>query len=483
MSDVGAGREIGGQGGEMSMQGTAGGPAKANENGIARILRALELDTRMIGMIVAMALIWVGFDIISGILRPGSGGLFGGSFLTSRNLWILLVQTTVIAVMTTGMVLVIVLRQIDLSVGSMLSVVAVATGVLQVFNLGPWLGLGHPIIWIAAVLFAIALGALIGFFNGVLIAYGQIPSFIVTLGGLIAFSGSAFLIASGVTVAPMDKTFKLIGGNGPLASIGPMWSWALAAVACVAVVALIISSRRKRIQFSFAPKPVWAEIVTALIACAAVLGTTAIVNSYLWPQRVAQKFAQDNGISIPPGVEFKDGLAICMSGDKVVNCVDGLSFQTGYPIPVLITIAVGIIMTFIARRTRFGRYVFATGGNPEAAELAGINTKWLTVKVYTLMGVLVGISSVIASARLDAATTALGTLNELYVIAAAVIGGTSLAGGVGTIYGAMIGALLMQSLQSGMALLNVDSAYTNIVVGIVLVFAVYVDQVYRRRVK
>ena len=172
-----------------------------------------------------------------------------------------------------------------------------------------------------------------------------------------------------------------------------------------------------------------------------------------------------------------------MEAEKVVSCLDGLSFSTGYPIPVLITLAVAVVMTFIARRTRFGRYIFATGGNPEAAELAGVNTKRLTVMVFTLMGALVGISAIIASARLDAATTALGTLNELYVIAAAVIGGTSLAGGIGTIYGAIVGALLMQSLQSGMALLNVDSAYTNIVVGIVLVLAVFVDQAYRRRVK
>ena len=214
-----------------------------------------------------------------------------------------------------------------------------------------------------------------------------------------------------------------------------------------------------------------------------MLGTTAIVNAYLWPPRVAERFALENNIPIPPGVEDKTGGAICMAADKVVTCVDGLSFQTGYPIPVLITLAVGVVMTFLARRTRFGRYIFATGGNPEAAELAGINTKRLTVMVFTLMGVLVGISAIIASARLDAATTALGTLNELYVIAAAVIGGTSLAGGIGTIYGAILGALLMQSLQSGMALLNVDSAYTNIVVGGVLVLAVFVDQVYRRRVK
>ncbi len=460
-----------------------GGPAAANENVLQRFLRATEVDTRMIGMLVAMLVIWVGFDIASGILRPGSGGLFGGSFLTPRNLWILLVQTTVIAVMTTGMVLVIVLRGIDLSVGSMLSLVAVATGVIQVFELGPMLGVGHPAIWIVAVIFAIALGSLIGFFNGVLIAYGQIPSFIVTLGGLIAFSGTAFLIASGVTVAPMDKTFKLFGGNGPAASIGPIWSWVLGGVVCVAIVISIVMGRRRRVTFKFKPKPVWAELLTGIVLSAAVLGITAVVNAYPYPPRVAERFAVDNGIPIPPGVEDRAGAAICMAAEKVVSCLNGLTFSTGYPIPVLITLAVAVVMTFIARRTRFGRYIFATGGNPEAAELAGVNTKWLTVKVYTLMGALVGISAIIASARLDAATTALGTLNELYVIAAAVIGGTSLAGGTGTIFGAILGALLMQSLQSGMALLNVDSAYTNIVVGIVLVLAVFVDQVYRRRVK
>lgn len=467
----------------MAEQSSTDGPATSNENLLSRLIRAAELDTRMLGMLAAMLVIWVGFDIISSILRPGGGGLFGGSFLTSRNLWILLVQTSVIAVMTTGMVLVIVLRQIDLSVGSMLSVVAVATGVLQVFDLGPLLGVGHPAIWIIAVVFAILLGAAIGAFNGILIAYGQIPSFIVTLGGLIAFSGAAFLIASGVTVAPMDKTFKLIGGNGPAASIGPLWSWALAAIACIGIGVAIVAGRRRRLKFSFKAKPVWAEILSVVVGCAAVLGTTAVVNSYLYPPRVAERFALDNNITIPPGVEDKAGLAICQAADKVVSCVDGLTFQTGYPIPVLIMLAVGLLMTFVARRTRFGRYIFATGGNPEAAELAGINTKRLTVKVFTLMGALVGISAIIASARLDAATTALGTLNELYVIAAAVIGGTSLAGGIGTIYGAILGALLMQSLQSGMALLNVDSAYTNIVVGIVLVLAVFVDQIYRRRVK
>src|SRR5215213_3730994 len=152
----------------MSSITTNSGPALSEEGAFTRFLRATEIDTRMLGMIAALILIWVGFDVYSGMLRQGDG-LFGGSFLTPRNLWILMVQTSTIAVMTTGMVLVIVLRQIDLSVGSMLSIVAVATGVLQVYELGPMLGVGYPAIWIIAVIFAIALGAAIGCFNGFLI--------------------------------------------------------------------------------------------------------------------------------------------------------------------------------------------------------------------------------------------------------------------------------------------------------------------------
>ena len=136
-------------------------PAMAPEGAVTRFFRATELDTRMLGMIAALLVIWVGFDVYSGMLRPNVG-LFGGSFLTPRNLWTLLVQTSSIAIMSTGMVLLIVMRQLDLSVGSMLSTIAVATGVLQVFKLGPWLGVGHESIWIIAVLFALALGALIG---------------------------------------------------------------------------------------------------------------------------------------------------------------------------------------------------------------------------------------------------------------------------------------------------------------------------------
>ncbi|MBI2717596.1 MAG: sugar ABC transporter permease [Rhizobiales bacterium] len=457
-------------------------PAMSDEGMVKRFLRATEIDARMLGMIGALLVIWAGFDIYSGFLRQADG-LFGGSFLTPRNIWILMVQTSSIGVMTTGMVLVIVMRQIDLSVGSMLSLVGVSVGYLQVYKLGPWLGVGHPSIWIIAVLFALALGALIGFLNGTLIAYLQIPSFIVTLGGLIAYSGLAWWVIRGETVAPMDQTYKLIGGNGPLASIGPLWSWVLAIVACAGIVAAIINGRTQRRRFNFPLRPIWAETVLAVVGSVVVLLFTWVVNSYPWAPKVIEKYAIDHDIPIPPGALNVDGNAICMADGKVVRCLDGLSYETGYAIPVLIMLAVGFVMTFMATRTRFGRYIYATGGNPEAAELAGINTRRLTVMVFTLMGILVAISAMISTARLDSATNSLGQFNELYVIAAAVIGGTSLAGGIGTIYGAVLGALLMQSLQSGMTLLNFESAYKDMVVGAVLVSAVFLDQVYRRRVK
>jgi D-xylose transport system permease protein len=462
---------------------TSNNPALQNEGPVKRFFRATEIDARMLGMIVALVLIWCIFDIASGVLRGNFGGWLGGSFLTPRNLWTLLVQTSSIAVMSTGMVLLIVMRQLDLSVGSMLSMVAVAGAVLQVFKLAPVLGVGHPAIWVLGVLTCIALGAAVGAFNGWLTAYAKIPAFIVTLGGLLAYSGIAFYMAKGETVAPMDKTFEVFGGGIPASWLGPFWSWAMALVVCAAIVFAVVNGRKQRQRFNFPLRPMWAEVFLATIGSAVVLGVTQVMNSYPWPFKLIENYAKANGATIPQGIENKDGSAICLAGEQVVRCTEGLIYYSGYSLPVVVALVVGLLMTFLATRTQFGRYVYAIGGNPEAAELAGINTKWMIVKVFALMGALVGISGVISSARLNAATNALGLTNELYVIAATVIGGTSLAGGVGTIYGAMIGALMMQSIISGMSLLNLPAAFQNVVVGAVLVLAVYLDQLYSRRVK
>lgn len=429
-------------------------PAKAHEGAVQRFLRATELDTRLLGMVGALILIWVGFQI-AGDLRNGNG-----VFMTPRNLWILLVQTASIAVMTTGMVMIIVMRHIDLSVGSVLAFVAVVMGYTQVYILGPWLGVGHPAIWIIAVIVGLFTGALIGAFHGYLIAYAGIPSFIVTLGGLIVWRGAAWAVIRGETVAPMDETFELMGGGPFYASIGASASWIIGALACLLILLGIRSSRSARQKFKFPLRPIWAEAFLAIVGCGLVIGTVLLVNSYYFPPKLAADYAATHNIPIPEG---------------------GLLISRGFAIPVLIAAVVGLVMTFVATRTQFGRYIYAIGGNPEAADLAGINTKRITLLMFTLMGVLAAVSACISSARLNAASNALGLFDELYVIAATVIGGTSLAGGVGTIYGAMLGAVVMQSLQSGMTLLNFDSAYKDMAVGSVLVLAVWLDQLYRRR--
>lgn len=418
---------------------------------IGRFLKATELDTRMLGMVAALVLIWVLLHFLS-----------GGLFLTPRNLWNLSVQTSSVAIMATGMVLVIVMRHIDLSVGSLEGVIGMVMGVMQAQILIRVMGLplGDPWIWVIALACGIIIGLLIGAFQGFIIAYLEVPSFIVTLGGLLVWRGAAWWVTSGQTVAPLDATFQLMGG-GPRGAIGATWSWVIAVVACLAVVFMLLNGRRQRQRFRFPLRPVWAEILLGSVTCLAILGAVWVANSYPWPTGIVKRYAEANNIALPEG---------------------GLFIAHGIAIPVLMAVAVGIVMTFVTSRTRFGRYVFAIGGNPEAANLAGINTRWITMKVFMIMGGLVAISAAISSARLNASTNALGTLDELLVIAAAVIGGTSLAGGSGTVIGAMLGALLMQSLQSGMVLLGVDSPLQSIVVGAVLVIAVWLDTVYRKRV-
>jgi D-xylose transport system permease protein len=409
----------------------------------------------MIGMIAALALIWVTFHFYT-VVATGEG-----VFLTPRNLWNLTVQTSSVAVMATGMVLVIVMRHIDLSVGSIVAFVSTIIGVTQVYLLPHYLGLDNPAIWILTVILGLIIGAAIGGFHGALVAYLGIPAFIVTLGGQLFWRGAAWWVTTGATIAPLDERFSLIGG-GPRGSIGGTASWALAALACVGIMVGLYAGRRRRARYNFPLRPMWAEVTIAAIGCFVALGATAIVNAYPWPERVAANYAAAH---IPP-IPVPEG---------------GLFISTGYAIPVLIALVAGGVMTFVAKRTRFGRYVYAIGGNPEAAELAGVNTKRITVAAFAVMGTLAAISACIDSARLDSATNALGTLDELYVIAAAVIGGTSLSGGVGTIYGALIGAVVIQSLQSGMVLLGFDAAFQQMVVGAVLVGAVGIDTFYRRR--
>lgn len=421
---------------------------KKSRGSISETIRSAEIDGRLVGMLVALAGIWALFQYLS-----------GGTFLSARNLYNLSVQMATVGIMATGMVFVIVTRHIDLSVGSMMGFIGMVMALLQAQILPPILGFGNPLLWIVTIAAGMLLGAAIGALQGSIVAYLGVPAFVVTLGGLLVWRGAAFVVSTGQTIAPMDPTFRRIGGggNGSLFGTG---SWILAGILCVGIIASIIGNRRQRRRLSLQLRPRWAEITIGIAGCAAVLTTTAVLTSYYLPEGLARQWAADRGIDWPEA---------------------GLLVPVGYAFPVVIMLVVGVAMSFLAGRRRFGRYVYAIGGNPEAAKLGGIDTRWVTVKVFMLMGVLVSIAAAVAIGRQNSGTVQLGTLNELYVIAAAVIGGTSLAGGVGTIAGALLGALVMQSLQSGMVLTGVDSPQQQIVVGIALVAAVGLDAVYRRR--
>ncbi len=407
-----------------------------------------ELDTRLLGMIGAFAVLALTFHFVT-----------EGRFLTPRNVFNLTIQTVSVALMATGMVFVIVLRHIDLSVGSLLATCSAMMAMTQTVVTPEWLGLGlnHPATAPIAITVGILTGAAIGAFHGWLVGYLGIPAFIVTLGGLLVWRNVAWYLTRGQTIGPLDENFQLFGGiNGTL---GETWSWVAAGLAVAGALWALWNSRRNKMRHDFPVKPLWAEAVIAAVIAVAIVGFVWLLNSYEIPQARLERMFEARGAVMPEG--YTEGY--------------------GLPISVVLLVLVAIVMTVVAQRTRLGRYIFAAGGNPEAAQLAGIDTRMLTVRVFALMGVLCAISAVVASSRLTFHSNDIGTLDELRVIAAAVIGGTALSGGIGTIYGAILGALIMQSLQSGMAMVGVDAPLQNIVVGAVLVLAVLIDIIYRRR--
>ncbi|MAM61560.1 sugar ABC transporter permease [Maritimibacter sp. UBA3975] len=421
--------------------------ASGTSTGRKNIFKTLEFDTRLLGMVGAFVVVCLIFNVLT-----------DGRFLTSRNVFNLTIQTVSVAIMATGMVFVIVTRHIDLSVGSLLATCSAMMAITQTQFL-PSLGFDYsnPMIAVLAIVVGLVTGALIGAFHGWLIGYLTIPAFIVTLGGLLVWRNVAWYLTTGQTIGPLNDTFQTLGGIG--GTMGVTASWIFGAIAVAATCYAIWQARRARVAHEFPVKPVWAEAVLMLICSVLILGFIGMLNAYEVPSRVLERGFEARGEVMPEG--YTEGY--------------------GVPYSVLLLVAVAVVMTLVAQRTRLGRYIFATGGNPDAAELSGINTRLLTVKVFAIMGTLCALAALVASARLSFHSNDIGTLDELRVIAAAVIGGTALAGGIGTIYGAILGALIMQSLQSGMAMVGVDAPFQNIVVGAVLVLAVLVDIIYRKR--
>jgi D-xylose transport system permease protein len=389
-------------------------------NPVLNSLKMAAIDWRMVMMGTVLAVIAVVFNVLS-----------GGLFLSPENLYNIAQQTAVVGVVATVVVLVIVARHIDLSVGSVMGFVGVLIATLM-YTAG-W----H---WVSASLAGLAAGIAVTMYQGALTAQLGVPSFVVTLGGLMSFRGAAFLVADGKTQPVTDVFFQRLGG-GYEGAIGVTASWVLAAVIVAVLVLHTWSKRRAKTSYEVPNNPLWLDALTVLIPAAIVLAFVGAMNSY-------QIFNKD----APQGI----------------------------PIPVLIWAAVALVLSFIVHRTRFGRYIFAMGGNPEAAALVGIPVRRVTLMLFALIGVLITVAAIISIARLNAGTNSLGTSMELYVIAAAVIGGTALAGGSGSISGSVLGALIMQSIDSGMLLLDVSIGMRYVIIGQVLIVAVVFDVIYRR---
>jgi D-xylose transport system permease protein len=369
-------------------------------------------SARAYTMIFALAVIWLYFHWAT----------TGNTFLTAGNLSNLALQTSVTGIIAVGMLMVILSGNIDLSVGS---IVGLAGGVAA-YSLS---NAGYGIV--TSIICAVMVGVAIGLIHGTLTAYFNIPAFIVTLGGLLAWRGAVKWLLGGNTIPISNDTYKTIGGG----FIGSTYGWYLAGFAIFFV--LIMAFRRAR----------------------------AVKNYGLGEANYSGELLK----SIIP-------IGVIIVFIYVMNANEG----KGVPIAVLILLAVAFVGSFITTSTTFGRYLYAIGGNADAAKLSGINNKRNILKVYALLGALTGLAAVVSTARLGSASPDAGTLKELDAIAACVIGGASLVGGRGTIFGALIGALIMASLDNGMSLLNWRDYSQDIVKGAILVLAVGVDMTGRK---
>lgn len=361
-------------------------------------------------MIAVLAVIWLYFHWATNSI-----------FLTPRNLSNLMTQMSVTAILAVGMLMVIVSGNIDLSVGSVLGF----AGGIAAYTMTT-LGYGLP----ASIILAVTVGVLIGLFHGALTAYLNIPAFIVTLGGLLAWRGAVKWLLSGSTIPISDDTFKAIGQS----NIPFRYGWILAGVAIAFVVGLALKSAASVKSYGLGEADYTGELLKTLVPIGAIVAFISVMNSY-----------------------------------------------QGVPIPVLILLAVALLGAFLTNSTTFGRYLYAIGGNADAARLSGIDNRRNIVKVYGFLGALTGVASLIFTARVGSASPDAGVLKELDAIAACVIGGASLVGGRGTIFGACLGALIMASLDNGMSLLNVRDFMQDIIKGSILVAAVGLDMMGRRQ--
>ena len=372
----------------------------------AERVRQLFARYKILALLLAVAVIWVFFALLT-----------HGAFTTPRNLSNLLRQMAVTGMLACGMVFIIIAGEIDLSVGSLLGLLGGVAAILDANRHWP-IGLTVPAVMV--------LGILAGLVNGWLSTYRRVPSFIVGLGGMLAYRGVLLGVTGGSTIAPVSDPFVFIGqGYLPRAA-----GIALAVILFGLLTMLTLRQRANRRRYALPVLPLWQD-VAKVVGAGVIIGTfVAILDSY-----------------------------------------------GGIPLPVLLVLMLLGLFTWVATQTVFGRRIYSVGSNLEATRLSGVDTNRVKLAVFALMGLMCAFAGIVNTARLAAGSPSAGTMGELDAIAACFIGGTSMRGGSGTVYGALIGALVMASLDNGMSMLDVDAYWQMIVKGAILVLAVWIDVV------
>jgi D-xylose transport system permease protein len=398
----------------MSNLNLQAGETPALGRGSWGLLESFRRNIRQYTMFIALIGIWLIFTILT-----------KGIFISTRNLSNLFLQTSAVAILATGIVLILVAGQIDLSLGYFLSFIGGIVGALQLR--------GHMT---TIPSMAIGLGAalLVGCWHGYWIAYRKIPAFIVTLASQLVLRGAMLAVTRGQTQTPLKTGFLAIG-QGYLPQLGLFKNDSTVAIMVIVMLIYLIvqiQQRRSMKRNGYEVLPAGRHALKILGVCAAIVIFFGILISYL-----------------------------------------------GIPYAIFIVMVLGLLFTYISNNSVFGRQVYAIGGNAEAARLSGIDIRKRIFTLYILMAALVAIAAFVLTARLGGASTLTGGGMELDAIAAGFIGGTSVSGGIGTIPGALVGALVMASIDNGMSLMDLTPATQLIVKGLILLSAVWIDIVTR----
>ena len=341
------------------------------------------------------------------------------AFFTPRNLTNVARQTTIVGIIAVGMTLVIIVNGIDLSVGSIVGLAAIMVTLLMQSGVN---------IWLAIIITLFLSGMLIGFWNGFWIAHYNIPPFIITLGMMTIARGLALTLSNGGSVPVTNSTFSVIGGG-------------------------------------------YFSVTVSIIMVVVILGFM-LLSQY---RDLKQK--QKYGIEIKQQELITTVVVMLLAGGVTLYAFT----YRGLPYPVAIFAVIAFIGTFILQSTKFGRRIYAMGGNEEAARLSGINIFRMKIGIYCIITTLSALSGILLASRLNGASPNLGNMFELDAISAVIIGGTSFSGGVGTIIGTVIGAFIISVLNNGMSLLEVPTFYQLIIKGFIIIVAVWFDVLSKKK--